>query len=97
MRDRTTRKSGPDLKKREATGGGPKVPDHSPERSSNSGSRGAGRSRTGKRSNPDYRQVSAWVQKRTYEQVTNRLFLKENRREFSDLVQSLLEEWLTER
>lgn len=59
--------------------------------------RGVGRPRTGKRSNPDYRQVSAWVRKDTYHQVTRRLFNEENRREFSDLVQSLLQEWLKAR
>lgn len=53
-----------------------------------------GRPATGKRSNPDYRQVSAWIRRDTYDRVTRRLFLRENRREFSDLVQALLEDWL---
>ena len=53
-----------------------------------------GRPKTGKRSNPDYRQVSAWIRKDTYKRATDRLYLKEDRREFSDLVQSLLEDWL---
>ncbi len=55
-----------------------------------------GRPRTGKRSNPEYRQVSAWVRRDTYDRVTRRLFLDE-RREFSDLVESLLREWLRSR
>jgi hypothetical protein len=59
--------------------------------------RKAGRPRTGKRSDPDYRQVSAWIRRETYERVTRRLFTKENRREFSELVQSLLEDWLKRR
>lgn len=53
-----------------------------------------GRPKTGKRSNPDYIQVSAWVRKDTYRRVTDRLYLKENRREFSDLIQVLLVDWL---
>jgi hypothetical protein len=56
--------------------------------------RTVGRPKTGKRSNPDYQQVSAWVRKDTYRRVTDRLYLKEDRREFSDLVQALLEGWL---
>lgn len=56
-----------------------------------------GRPRTGKRSNPEYRQVSAWIRKDLYDKVTHRLFTKENRREFSDLVGSLLEAWLRQK
>jgi hypothetical protein len=56
--------------------------------------RNVGRPRTGKRSDPEYRQVSAWIRRDTYDRVTRRLFVKENRREFSELVQSLLEDWL---
>ena len=56
-----------------------------------------GRPKTGKRSNPDYRQVSAWVRRDTYKRVTDKLYIKEDRREFSDLVQSLLEAWLKQR
>ena len=59
--------------------------------------RKVGRPRTGKRSDPEYRQVSAWIRRDTYDRVTRRLFTKENRREFSELVQSLLEDWLRER
>jgi hypothetical protein len=59
--------------------------------------RKVGRPKTGKRSNVDYRQVSAWIRRDTYERVTRRLFMKENRREFSELVQSLLEGWLKRR
>ena len=59
--------------------------------------RKVGRPRTGKRSDPDYRQVSAWIRRDTYDRVTRRLFVKENRREFSELVQSLLADWLRER
>jgi hypothetical protein len=59
--------------------------------------RKVGRPKTGKRSDPDYRQVSAWIKRDTYDRVTRRLFVRENRREFSELVQSLLEDWLKRR
>lgn len=53
-----------------------------------------GRPKTGKRSNPDYTQVSAWVRRDTYRRVMDRLYIKEDRREFSDLIQTLMENWL---
>jgi hypothetical protein len=53
-----------------------------------------GRPPTGKRSNPDYRQVSAWIKDKTYKRVKLRLLVKEDSRDFSVLVQDLLEEWL---
>jgi hypothetical protein len=54
-----------------------------------------GRPPTGKRSNPDYRQVSAWIKDKTYKRVKLRLLLKEDgRRDFSVLVQDLLDDWL---
>jgi hypothetical protein len=59
--------------------------------------RKVGRPRTGKRSDPDYRQVSAWIKRDTYDRVTRRLFTRENRREFSELVESLLKDWLKQR
>ena len=56
--------------------------------------RPVGRPKTGKRSNPViFRQVSAWIRRDTYDRVSIRL-IREDRREFSDLVQALLEDWL---
>ena len=52
--------------------------------------------RTGKRSDPAFRQVSAWIRRDTYDRVTIRL-IREERREFSELVQTLLEDWLKSR
>ncbi len=52
-----------------------------------------GRPKTGKSSDPDYRQVSAWIRRDTYDRVGIRL-IQEGRREFSELVESLLEEWV---
>lgn len=54
-----------------------------------------GRPKTGKGGNPQYQQVSAWIRRDTYKRDTNRLFTKEDRREFSELVQALLEDWLS--
>jgi len=48
---------------------------------------------TGKSSNPDYRQVSAWIRRDTDNAVRMKL-IQQNRREFSDLIQCLLEDWL---
>jgi hypothetical protein len=47
----------------------------------------------GKRSDPDYGPVTAWIRKGTYQSVRERLF-KEGRREFSVLVEELLQSWL---
>jgi hypothetical protein len=47
----------------------------------------------GKRSNPEYQPVTAWIRKATYQSVRERLFT-EGRREFSVLVEDLLRDWL---
>ena len=47
----------------------------------------------GKRSNPDFQPVTAWIRKTTYQAVRERL-LKEDRGEFSVLVEDLLKGWL---
>lgn len=44
----------------------------------------------GKRSDPNYEQVTAYVRKETYAAVKRKLFLEENEREFSDLIEELL-------
>lgn len=51
-----------------------------------------GRPPIGKRSNPDYMTALAYIRKDTYHEVRNKLFLE--RREYSDLIQELLENWL---
>ena len=56
--------------------------------------RRTGQPKKGKRSNPEtYRQVSAWIRRDTHDAVTEWLFLN-GRREFSEFLQGLLEEWL---
>jgi hypothetical protein len=47
----------------------------------------------GKRSDPAFQPVTAWVRKVTYQLVRERL-LKEDRGEFSVLVEELLRGWL---
>ncbi len=54
-----------------------------------------GTSSLGKRSNADYRQVSAYIRKDTHRRV--KMALLEEDREFSELVAELLENWLAER
>lgn len=48
----------------------------------------------GKRSHPDYEQVTAYIRKDTYRAAKIALLSEEEEREFSELVQELLEEWL---
>lgn len=54
-----------------------------------------GRPRTGKRSDDAYAQVSAWIRRDTHKAVKVRL-LTDNAgpKDFSELVQGLLERWL---
>jgi hypothetical protein len=47
----------------------------------------------GKRSDPAYQPVTAWIRKATYQSVRERL-LKDDRGEFSVLVEELLRGWL---
>jgi hypothetical protein len=49
----------------------------------------------GKRSNPEYTQVIGYIRKETYKQVRRELL--DDEREFSELIQQLLEEWLQSR
>ncbi len=64
-----------------------------------SGSPGRGRPPisqvAGKRGDPDYRQVSAYVRKDTHRKV--KMALLEEDLEFSELVEDLLRDWLAKR
>jgi len=53
-----------------------------------------GRPASGKRSDPAYAQVGAYIRRATYHDVQVALLHETPRREFSELVQTLLEEWL---
>lgn len=51
-----------------------------------------GKSKTpGKRSNPDYTQITAYVRKDTHENVMREIY---KRQEFSELIEELLTEWI---
>ncbi len=54
-----------------------------------------GRPKDGKRSNPDFTQVTAYIKKATYQET--RKHLLDQDQEFSELVQELLERWLAEK
>lgn len=67
-----------------------------------SASRRTGRPAIGKKSNPNYRQVTAYIRKDLYRDVTDMLYDEgrgrdTKRREFSELVDELLECWRQER
>jgi len=49
----------------------------------------------GKRSNPDYEQVTAYIKRETYRNTKIALLQQENKQEFSELVEQLLTEWLS--
>lgn len=49
----------------------------------------------GKRSDPDYEQVSAYIRKETYRKVKISLLEAEEKQDFSDLVEALLSDWLS--
>lgn len=50
-----------------------------------------------KRSDPEFQQVTAYIRKGTYAAVRTSLFIEEERKEFSELVEDLLAKWLRER
>lgn len=54
------------------------------------------RKKTGKRSNPEYEQASAYVQRRVYRRVKQALLAQEGKVEYSALVEALLIRWLEE-
>jgi hypothetical protein len=49
---------------------------------------------TGKRSSSDYKQVTAYIDITTYKKVKVRLFEQDDKQEFSELVDTLLKDWL---
>lgn len=58
--------------------------------------RGRGRP-PGKRSDPDYEQVTSYVRRQTYSDVKIELIREGKKREFSELVEDLLSQWLKSR
>ncbi len=49
----------------------------------------------GKRSNPDYEQVTAYIKRETYRNTKIALLQQRDNQEFSELVEQLLNEWLS--
>ena len=49
----------------------------------------------GKRSNPDFEQVTAYVRSQTYRQTKIALLQQDQLEDFSELVEELLTEWLS--
>ena len=49
----------------------------------------------GKRSHPDYEQVTAYIKKKTYKETKIALLEQEEVEDFSELVENLLSEWLS--
>ncbi|MUG92750.1 hypothetical protein F7734_09930 [Scytonema sp. UIC 10036] len=48
----------------------------------------------GKRSHPDFEQVSAYIRKDTHKKVKMKLLSDGNNKDFSDLVEQLLSDWV---
>jgi hypothetical protein len=55
-----------------------------------------GRKKTGKRSNPEWELISAYMRKSTYRRVRRVLLDHEPKMNFSDLIEGLCTEWLAE-
>lgn len=73
-------------------GQGAAVPANTPEE----GTRRRGRPR-GKRSDPDFEQVTAYIRSRTHREVKIALLREAEGREFSELVEELLADWIKSR
>jgi hypothetical protein len=50
----------------------------------------------GKRSNAEFQQVTAYVRRDTYRKVSIKLLDRENKGEFSELIEELLKKWIEE-
>lgn len=50
----------------------------------------------GKRSNAEFQQVTAYVRRDTYRRVSIKLLDRENKGEFSELIEELMQKWLEE-
>lgn len=50
----------------------------------------------GKRSNPNYTQISTFINKENYSSAKIRLIKEGKKRDFGDLVDELLEQWLSD-
>jgi hypothetical protein len=69
-------------------------PDQSPASQSETQPPKRGRPK-GKRSDPDFEQVTAYIRKETYRQTKITLLSSDGEQDFSELIESLLTEWLS--
>lgn len=53
-----------------------------------------GKTRVGKRNDPDYDQVTAYIRKETHKRAKIALLEQPDKQEFSELVEQLLTQWL---
>lgn len=56
-----------------------------------------GKTRVGKRNDPDYDQVTAYIRKETHKRAKIALLQGPDKQEFSELVEQLLTQWLEKR
>ena len=61
-----------------------------PERAVSEPKRGTSRA-IGKRSDPSYTQITAYIRKETHENVMRKIY---KRQEFSELIEELLDQWM---
>lgn len=74
---------------------GPRATEQDP-RASVGRSKSNRRKKTGKRSNPDWELISAYMRKGTYRRVRQALLDQDPKMDFSDLIEGLCAEWLEE-
>lgn len=79
-----------------ATSGPVATPERSQEMPGESNTSRRGRPR-GKRSNPDFEQVTAYIRSRTHRDVKIALLREGDGREFSELIEELLTTWVKSR
>ena len=66
-----------------------------PAETQDAGKRSVKDKRAGKRSDPEFEQITAYVRRSTYRQVKVALLQEGSTRDFSDLVETMLNQWLT--
>lgn len=74
---------------------GAHLPEPTPAISDLPATRQRGRPATGKRSDPDFEQVTVYLRRQTHLEIKRALLGRADRLDFSDLVETLLQDWLT--
>jgi hypothetical protein len=68
--------------------------DQTPMQPANTTAQPAKKRSPGKKNNPDFTQTTAYIRARTYDEATKRLIDEGRKRDYSDLVEDLISEWL---